>query len=178
MPLHRMWPVLALAAVALSSGPVDAQHNRDSRSDEDRARLEERIRARVGEIIRHRLGLSEVEEERLSEVAREFEQRRRAIMAQEREARDRVETLLEEGEASDQEAGALLDRISTLKAEEAELFREEQTRLQEILTPTQVLEFYQIRLELGRRIRALRRGGDGDEAWKRGPRSSPYPMER
>ncbi|MDZ7780033.1 MAG: hypothetical protein U5R14_08910 [Gemmatimonadota bacterium] len=169
MRLHRIWTVVALAAVALSTAPLDAQRPRDSRSEEDRARLEERIRAHVGEIIRHRLGLSEAEEERLSEVAREFERRRRVIMSRQREARERAKALLEEGEGNDSEAAAVLDRIVALQAEEAELFREEQARLREMLTATQVLEFYRIRIELGRRIRELRQGGHGDEAWGRGP---------
>jgi Spy/CpxP family protein refolding chaperone len=154
---------LALTLASASLAPLEAQRAPGGRSGDDRSRLEERIRARMGDIIRHRLGLDRAEEARLSEVVQGFEARRRALAASERETRQQIEPLLESGSATDAQAAALIDRMVQLKRQEAELFQEEQAQLQEVLTPTQVLQFYQLRVELGRRIRALR-SGDRDSA--------------
>jgi Spy/CpxP family protein refolding chaperone len=170
--LRSVLPLLLLLTT-VAVAPLEGQ--RTPRSSEDRARLEERMRARVGEIIRHRLGLDREEEARLSAIAQEFEQRRRALVASERETRQQIEPFLESGRADDAEAAAIIERMIAFKRQEAELFREEQVRLQEVLTPTQVLQLYDLRMELGRRIRALRggggdggRGGPGGEANRRG----------
>jgi Spy/CpxP family protein refolding chaperone len=175
--------LLWLVVVAASAGPVDAQRTPGPRTDEDRARLEERIRARMGDIIRHRLGLDRAEETRLSEIVQEYESRRRALVASERETRQEIEPLLESGTATDADAAVLIDRMIAFKHQEAELFREEQERLQEVLTPTQVLQLYELRVEIGRRIRALRGGGDdGAENRRRnrppGPGGERSPVER
>lgn len=162
--LRSLLPLLLLLAT-VAVAPLEGQ--RTPRSSEDRARLEERMRARVGEIIRHRLGLDEDEEARLSVIAREFEQRRRALAASERETRRQIEPFLESGRADDAEAAVIIERMIAFKRQEAELFQEEHARLQEVLTPTQVLQLYELRVELGRKIRALR--GGGDEAGRGGP---------
>lgn len=163
--LRFVLPVLLLLLTTVAVAPLEGQ--RAQRGSEDRARLEERMRARVGEIIRHRLGLDREEEARLSAIAREFEQRRRALVASERETHRQIEPFLESGRADDTEAAAIIERMIAFKRQEAELFQEEQARLQEVLTPTQVLQLYDLRVELGRKIRALR--GGGDEARRGGP---------
>jgi len=175
MPAMRSrYLLLSLVVVAVSAAPVDAQRTPGPRTGEDRTRLEERIRARMGDIIRHRLGLDRAEEARLSEIVQEYERRRRTLVSSERETRQQIEPLLESGTATDADAAALIDRMIAFKQQEAELFREEQERLQEVLTPTQVLQFYELRVEIGRRIRALR-GGDNDGEENRGRNRPPGP---
>ena len=139
----------------------------------DRSRLEERVRARIGEIIQERLGLTQAESEQLSAIAREFEGRRRELSRAERQAREEAEALVETGSTDDAAAGALLERFVALRIQEAELAREEQTRLQEVLTASQVLELYELRAEIGRRIRAIRSRDDGAgrDGGRRGPPS-------
>jgi Spy/CpxP family protein refolding chaperone len=149
-----------LAVSVLSASPVSAQ--RTQRDSEDRARLEERIRARMADIIRARLDLNESEEAELSAITREFEGRRRALVVREREGRERIDALLRADATSDAQADQLLDLLVTLRREEAELLAEEQERLRDILTPTQVLQLQHLRQELGRRIRAIRSGSGGD----------------
>lgn len=156
MSVHRLFLTVTLAVLAATALPVSAQ--RTPRDGDDRARLEERIRARVGEIIRDRLGLDEAEEAELSAITREFEGRRRSLSAEQREAREGVEALLRSETADEREAAALLERIGVLRSREADLYREELERLQDVLTPTQVLQLQELRQELGRRIRAIRSG--------------------
>lgn len=184
MPVMRStYLLLSLVVITVSAAPLQAQRTPGPRTGEDRTRLEERIRARMGEIIRHRLGLDRAEEARLSEIVQEYERRRRALVASERETRQQIGPLLESGTATDADAAALIDRMIAFKQQEAELFREEQERLQEVLTPTQVLQFYALRVEIGRRIRALRGGGnDGAETRRQnrppGPGGDTSPVER
>lgn len=169
--------VLVLAGallLAVPSTPISAQRAPDqSREGHDRSRLEERIRARMGEIIQHRLGLTEQEGEELSVIAREYEGRRRALAREEREAHDRAEALLATETPDDSASAALLDHFVALRIREADLVREEQARLQEVLTPGQVLQLYELRVEIGRRIRAIRnRGGDDEKGRRPGGESS------
>ena len=163
--------------VAASSTPLSAQRTPDRpREGQDRSRLEERIRARMGEIIQHRLGLTEEEAEELSVIAREFEGRRHALGQEEREARDRAEALLATETPDDSASAALLEHFVALRLREAELVREEQVRLQEVLSPSQVLQLYELRVEIGRRIRAIRnRGGDDERRRRPGGESAGHP---
>ncbi|MEX2466164.1 MAG: periplasmic heavy metal sensor [Gemmatimonadota bacterium] len=163
--------VLALVASSLASAPLEAQRTSGSRSGDDRSRLEERIRAHVGDIIRHRLGLNDAEEARLSEIVEEYEQRRRELVSSEHETREEIERRLEAGTMNDAVAAALIARMFELREQGAALYREELSRLQEVLTPTQVLQLYQLRVELGRKIRAIRgsRDDDGDRRRNRPP---------
>lgn len=176
MPARAVWFLLAVGSLSFGVlSPVQAQRTPDAepRSSEERARLEQRMRARVAEIMRNRIGIDADTEARLSEIAREFEGRRRALRTEEREAREQIEAFVRSGRTDNPAAGALLERVLVIRTREAELFREEQTRLLEVLTPTQLLQLNELRLELGRRIRALRndagnanrggRGGDGGE---------------
>lgn len=174
MKTTRLLVLAGALILAASSAPLSAQRTPDRpREGQDRSRLEERIRARMGEIIQHRLGLTEQEAEELSAIAREYEGRRRALAREEREARDRAEVLLESETPDDSASAALLEHFVALRLREAELVREEQARLQEVLSPGQVLQLYELRVEIGRRIRAIRnRGGDDERRRRPGGESS------
>lgn len=160
--------LLAAAGLMLltGAGPLGAQQSRGGEDREDRTRLEERIRARIGQIMRERLELDSAEEATLSATVREFEARRRELSATEREARRRIDELLE-GDVPESEAQALLRQMVEVRAAEADLFREEQARLVEVLGSARVLEFYELRRQIGQRIRAIRERRRGDD--DRGP---------
>lgn len=158
-----------LSPVHAQRTPEDEPRSSEPRSNEERARLEQRMRARVAEIMRDRIGIDEDAEARLSEIAREFEGRRRALRAEERETREQIEAFVRSGRTDNPAATALLERALVIRTREAELFREEQTRLLEVLTPTQLLQVNELRLELGRRIRALRNdAGNANRGGQRG----------
>lgn len=154
--VRRALLLIGVGVFLASAAPVDAQRPQRRGSPQDRAQLEERIRARMGQMIQARLGLEEEQASLLSEVVREFDTQRRTLGRQEEATRRRVEALTLEGGTDEQEARELLDRMADLRAQEAELFRAEQERLLEVLTPMQVIEFQALRAELGQRIRALR----------------------
>jgi Spy/CpxP family protein refolding chaperone len=175
--MRRSWLVIALGLWALLPPAVDAQRIQERR-EVDRAQLEERVRAQMGRLMRERLGLDEAEAERLSEVVRGFDVRRRELFTQEQEARRRVEAVLGGDDA--EEARELITRMWELRQEEAELFREEQEALLDVLTPIQVLRLQELRQDLGQRIRALGggRGGRSGVAPGAGPSRGPGPGSR
>ena len=129
----------------------------------ERMELERRVRARMAEMMREVLGLSEEEDARLSEIVEGFEQQRRQLGRQEQAVRRRVEALMLEGGEDSAEAAELLERMSALRFQEAELFQAEHEALLEVLTPIQVLQLVHLREQLGQRIRRLRgMSGRGD----------------
>jgi Spy/CpxP family protein refolding chaperone len=152
--------VVALGLWVLVPSAVVAQRSQ-GRQEIDRAQLEERVRAQMGRLMRERLGLDEAEAERLSEVVRGFDGRRRELFAEEQAARRRVEAVLRDGGDDEDEARELITSMWELRREEAELFREEQEALLDVLTPLQVLRLQELRQDLGQRIRALGGGRGG-----------------
>lgn len=157
--------VLLVMSVLLVPVGAEAQNRGDRR--QDRREMEQRFRRQMARMIQERLGLDDAQSATLSEVVRGFESRRRELGRAELAVRRRVEALIEAGGEDDVEARALLDRAVELRAEEAQLFAEEQEALLEVLTPVQVLQLQSLREELGRRIRSLR-GGDGARRRGRG----------
>ncbi|MEQ8331423.1 MAG: Spy/CpxP family protein refolding chaperone [Longimicrobiales bacterium] len=154
----------AMLAVTLASfmwtGSAEAQR----RPGMDRAQLEQRIRARFDEMVRERLGLTEEEGRALGAVVASFEPARRTLRQEERTLRRAVATLLEDAPGNDARATELLRDLADLRVREARLFAEEQERLLEVLTPSQILRFHAVREELNQRIRRLRGGGPGGRA--------------
>lgn len=155
MLLRPLALVAVLAGLALPVG-LAAQDAPPGRGRiQDREQLERRIRAQMGRMMQERLGLDEQQAAQLSDVVQGFDARRRELFTQEQATRRRVEALLLEGGADQTEARSLLGRMAELRIQEAELFREEQEALLQVLTPRQVLELQSLRQDLGRRIRAL-----------------------
>ena len=133
--------------------------------------LERRVRARMAEMMREQLGLSDEEDARLTEIVQGFEQQRRQLGRQERAVRLRVESLMLEGGQDSAEAAELLQRMSALHMQEAELIQAEHQALLEVLTPMQVLRLVHLREQLGQRIQRLRGQpgrGDGRGGGRRG----------
>ena len=151
--------------VAAPVVPAEAQRGPEGRrgSNQDRARLEQRIRTQMARMIRERLDLTDEQAEDLAGISRSFDERRRELARSEQATRRRVEALMLEGGEDEEEARELLTRMAGLREQEAELFREEQDALLQILTPVQVLRMQDMREQVGRRIRALRGGRGNDE---------------
>jgi len=163
----RWMPLLLLLTAMAAPSAADAQRRRDGEPP-NREEIEQRIRAQMGRMMQERLGLDEAEAERLSEVVRSFDGQRRDLAQREFQTRRQVEALMDGG-GNDREARALLEQQAELRMQEAELFRDEQEALLEVLSPAQVLELQDLRQDIGRRIRALRGGGSSDDGRFRGP---------
>lgn len=160
--LGRGLPGVVLA-LALLAAPVDAQRPRGPggmRGDPDRAQLEQRVRARFAEMIKERLQLTDDQALRLGEAMSSFQEQRQLLFRDEQALRLRLAAVLREPDPSEDEAQALLDRMSDLRQREARLFQAEQEALLEILPPVKLVRFHAMREELSQRVQQLR-GGQG-----------------
>lgn len=161
--------LLVLLVVGLAASPIMAQRAPESRrGQQDRAELEQRFRAHMARMIQERLGLDDAGAERLGDLVRSFEVRRRELARAEMTTRRRVEALVEENASDEGEARELVDRLVELRARESALFAEEQAALLDMLTPRQVLQLHELRSEIGQRIRALRNRGERRGGRRRG----------
>ena len=161
--------ILALLLL-VPAAPAAAQVG--PRGPVDREQLEERVRARMAQMIQERLALSEEEGARMRQILQETHERRRELRMEERALRRRLGAWADQGEGADAaEARAILERMADLRVAEVDLFRAEQDRLLEFLTPRQVLTFHVLRQRMGERIQELRggRGGPGGPGGGRGP---------
>lgn len=160
---------LAMALSAAAAVPGLAQQRPPERRM-DRMELERRVRARFGQMVKERLGLTDEQAARLAETVGSFRQDRQSLMREEQALQKRVEAALLEGGPTDDEARTLLDQMQKLQFDEAELFKNEQEKLLEVLTPSQLVRFHALREQMGRRIQQLR-GGPGmpGMSGRRGP---------
>lgn len=158
MKMSRVGTVVALLLLAApSAGTAQSRPG-----PERREQLEMRVRERFGEIVQRELGLSNDEMRRVQDVFAEFQEARARLHLQERSLRRRLAPgRAEAGVLSDAEALSLIEEAQELRLREARLFVEEQERMLELLTPSQLVRLYQIRETLMARIRRMRGGGAG-----------------
>ena len=150
-PLLRIpWlQVLALLAV-LAPVPAAAQQ---------RAQLERRVRERFAQMVMNRLGLDDDQTARLRGTIEEFRQERSVLAAESRSLRVRARNAVQQtgGGVLDDEAGAgFLAELRELAQREADLVVAEQEALGQVLTPGQLVVFYQMRDQMNQRIQQLR----------------------
>ena len=153
----RMTTGLLVLAVVLVAFP--AQSLGQVRQQQRRGQLERGVQVRFGEIVRAELGLTAEEQLRLGEIVQRFQPQRQEIALRQAELRRRMMlplTLEDEAAAVD-----LLTRMIEIREMELQLLGEEQEALLELLTPGQVARFFQLREEVGNRVRRLRGRGVG-----------------
>lgn len=156
------WAVAALLVLTL---PLAGQQRRGPGPGMDRAEMQRRIQLRFGEIVRNELGLDEHEARALGDIVRSFQEERQALVLRERQLRRRALGQAGGGAPArrerllpDEEARELLGEMAELRVAEAELYRREQERLLEVLTPGQVVRFHVLREEMAERLRRIRGG--------------------
>ncbi|HSG09582.1 MAG TPA: hypothetical protein VLA36_14570 [Longimicrobiales bacterium] len=145
----------------LGWSPASAQRPPGAGRPQDRAQLEQRVRARFAENMQRRLRLTEEQSEALEAAVRGLQADRMALAQDERALRQRMQAILADDQASEEEATQVLRRMVDLRAQEARLFQEEQERLLEVLTPIQAVRFHAMREQLAQRIQQLRGGPAG-----------------
>ncbi len=147
-----------LILVALFAA-LPAQSLGQVRQQQRRGQLERGVRARFGEIVREELDLSPEEQRGLGGIVQRFQPQRQEIALRQAELRRRMAlsvTLEDEAAAVD-----LLTRMVEVREMELQLLREEQEALLDVLTPGQVARFFQLREDMGNRVRRLRGRGVG-----------------
>jgi Spy/CpxP family protein refolding chaperone len=123
-----------------------------------RERLEQQVRERLARVVQQRLELSDEQMRKLQATNRKFDDRRRALFEQERDARTALREQLVAGDRADQQnVGDLLDRLLDVQQQRLDLVRQEQRELAGYLTPVQRAKYLVLQDQLRRRMEEMRR---------------------
>lgn len=155
-----IWRIAVIFALSASAGlsPIAASAQGRARGPSaTRQELVERIQERFENRIARELRLDDEQREVLGEVFPAFARSRAEIFSRRREIERQIGDYLEGPDGVEEDALGLLEEMRALRAREAELVREEEDRLLEVLTPTQVLRLQALRDQFGNQIRRLRR---------------------
>jgi hypothetical protein len=154
--------LLALAAAA----PVSAQRPRQAQVQSNqpgrvdtgsRARLEGELRRGFARIARDRVGLSDRQMRSLIPVTQRYERERRALLAQEGNARRELRRLMQNEQTADPKLiEQYLAQLVEVQKRRAESLESEQRDLAAIMTPVQRVKYMAIQEQMRRRLEQLR----------------------
>lgn len=167
----RMGAALSLVAgvaaaqnppVAATAQPRPAGQAGQPGRQPDRAQLEKQIRDRIGTALKTNLNLSDDQFTKLQATNKRFEERRRLLVEQERDARMGMRDLMIAGDTTNQaKVSSLLDRMMLVQRQRFELVEQEQKELAGYLTPLQRAKYLGMQEQMFRRVEALRQQGQG-----------------
>lgn len=160
---------LALAA-ALSTGAVVADPrlaaaqraqnlNTGPRGGAPRARMEQQLRQQLWEIAKQRVGFSDAQMTQLERTSRSYDERRRALAADERAQRValREQLLLPDAQVDQDRVTQSLDRLHQLQRDRIDLLIAEQKEFASFMTPLQRARYAALQEQLRQRVDSLRR---------------------
>lgn len=122
-----------------------------------RARLEMEVRQNFARLVRQGVGLSEEQMGRLVPLTQRYEQQRRQLQMDERDARMSLrQTMRNEQTADAQQVDQLLQKLVDVQKRRAQLLESEQRELAEIMTPVQRAKYMAIQEQIRRRLEQMR----------------------
>jgi CBS-domain-containing membrane protein len=122
-----------------------------------RARMERQVRQNFARLVRQGVGLSEEQMGRLVPVTQRFEQQRRQLQMDERDARMGLRQMMrDEKTANPQQVDRLLQTLVDVQKRRALLLEAEQRELAGIMTPVQRAKFMAIQDQVRRRLEQMR----------------------
>lgn len=150
------------AVVAIMPIQAQAQAQPTQRPDEmSRQEMLVRIIDQFERRLTRELKLDDEQLDAIREITASMRAERRDVYQRRRALDERMREFAREG-GSDREARRILSESREIRAAEARIESEEEARLLEILSPSQVLQFHAMRDELNERIRRLHRRGSDD----------------
>lgn len=159
---------IALLTVA---GVAAAQNPPAPRPGVNRAELEQQVRNRIGTQLKNELRLSDDQFTKLQATNRRFQEKRRLLVGQERDARMAMRDLLITGDTASQgKVSAAIDRMLQIQRQRFDLLEQEQKELAAYLSPMQRARFLGMQEQMRRRVDNLRAGrGAPGRVGKMGP---------
>ncbi|MEX2152867.1 MAG: hypothetical protein WD825_05965 [Gemmatimonadaceae bacterium] len=162
----RLWMVafgLTVAFAVPAHGqrrvpPANSQVPSDRvRDSVGRARLEGEIRRGFARAVRQRVGLSQEQMGRLVPLTQRYEQDRRRLQIEERDARTSLRRILRnESSADAKEVDRHLQTLVDVQKRRAQLLESEQRELATIMTPVQRAKFMAMQEQIRRRLEQMR----------------------
>lgn len=140
-----------------------------------RQALVRQVRQAFARVVRKQLSLSDEQMQSLQRVDTKYEQQRRALLRDERQARLDLQTAMADSASADQSRiSRQLDVLIQSQRKRADLLDAEQKELSSFLTPLQRAKYFAIKERLNRRLQEL---AQGDSAGRRGARAGGTPPE-
>jgi len=145
-------------AATLATGPQAFAQQPAPSGDTATTALQARVRQRLAEVVKQRLNLTDDQMRQLASVNASYEGRRRALMAQEHDARVVVRGELQRGNLADQQRveNALADLFRVQRAR-IDLAEQEQRDLAKFMQPSQRAGYLALQEQVRRRVEQMRR---------------------
>lgn len=134
--------------------PAQRQRAADSGG---RARLETEVRRNFARLVRQRVGLSEEQMDRLVPLTQRYEQQRRQLQMDERDARLSLREIMRDEQTADaKQVDQLLQKLVDVQKRRAQLLESEQRDLAAIMTPVQRAKYMALQDQVRRRLEQMR----------------------
>lgn len=139
-----------------------------------RAQLEQQIRNRIGNQLKNGLKLTDDQFAKLQATNKRFEEKRRLLVEQERDARMGMRDLMIAGDTVNQgKVSAALDKMLQIQRQRFELIEQEQKELAGFLSPMQRARFLGMQEQMRRRMDDMRAQAGGRRGQNVGPNGPP-----
>jgi len=137
--------------------PAQRPRQRPLDSTAERAELEMQVRRNFGRIVRQGVGLSDVQMRRLVPVTQRYEQQRRQLQIQERDARTSLRAIVGGGQSGDSaQVSQLLQALIDVQKRRVQILEAEQRDLAMFMTPMQRARFMAAQEQFRRRVEQMR----------------------
>jgi hypothetical protein len=152
---------LALGAARLAEAqpPAVSKQTVQQRGPDSvgRARLESAIRRGFAQAARKRVGLSDAQINRLAPMMQRYEQQRRQLLRDERDARMSLRAQMRNEQTADAtKVDQLLQRLVDVQKRRVQLVEAEQRDLATVMTPLQRAKFMALQEQIRRRLEEMR----------------------
>jgi len=160
----RIALTLALAATTLGAGDISAQRARQMQGGppnnppgQGRALLEGQVRREFARAVRNRVGLSDEQMQKLGPLTQRYEEQRRRLQMDERDARMTLQgAILGDVPADSAKVEQLLDKLLDVQRQRFQLAEAEQKELAGFMTPIQRAKYLALQEQVRRRLEQLR----------------------
>jgi Spy/CpxP family protein refolding chaperone len=160
----RVWfgiAALALGAAthAEAQAPARSAQTLQQRAPDSvgRARLESAIRRGFAQAARRRVGLSDAQINQLAPIMQRYEQQRRQLLRDERDARVSLRAQMRNEQTADAtKVDQLLQRLVDVQKRRVQLVEAEQRELATVMTPLQRAKFMALQEQIRRRMEEMR----------------------
>ena len=137
--------------------PAQRPRQRPLDTATDRAQLETQVRRNFARLVREGVGLSNEQMRRLVPVTQRYEQQRRQLQMQERDARVSLRAIVEGGQSGDSaQVSQLLQTLIDVQKRRVQILEAEQRDLGAFMTPMQRAKFMAAQEQFRRRVEQMR----------------------
>jgi len=159
--------IRGLACALMVAAPLVGR-GQGPRPQVDQVALEQEIRTRVTRLLKDQVGLTDAQIARVQDVHSRIEERRKALLMQERQARGALREEVIVGDTSRNGAIAqMLDQLFRAQRERTVLNEEEQKQLSQFITPLQRAKYFALEEGIRRLVmQMMQQAADSAAGWQ------------